>query len=132
MSSIMDNLRRWRVVSCLLGCLYFLPSAMPQVWADPEEITFEKNLKYDIYYYLNESELNCVRSILILGVEKLGGQSFLVISTGDFNSENRKGYIAINSITTILPSHYFSPMGVPRFYYKEHHKVPEVQGNPLN
>lgn len=132
MPAIIDNPRRWKVVSCLLGCLCFLPSAMPYVWADQEEIAFQKNLKYDIYYYLNESELNYISSILILGVQKLGGQSFLVISTGDFNSENRKGYIAIDSITTILPSHYFSPIGVPRFYYKQHYKAPAAQENPLN
>ncbi|MFC1666348.1 hypothetical protein ACFL0P_00560 [Candidatus Omnitrophota bacterium] len=74
-----------------------------------DDIMFEKDAFYDIIYVISASKLEVVERVRILGVEKIGDESFLVIEA----MGSKKGYIKFRSIKSILSHGSFQrhPMG---------------------
>jgi len=69
------------------------------------DVNFDDDVPYDIYYVVSEEfEVDHVEGVYILGVTRIAGESFLVV-TGRRNgiTPEEPGFIRVDSIRAITP-----------------------------
>jgi hypothetical protein len=71
-------------------------------------MAFDSNLRYDVYYVVSEFEVDVLREVSIEGAANMGQREYLVIRGPRVRSApsviNTDGYILIDSVKSILPS----------------------------
>ncbi len=84
-------------------------------------VTFDRNLRYDVYYAVSEYEVHVVRQVAVEGAASLGAREYLVIRGATARSTrstpsvmNADGYIPADSIRAILPSEMPKPERLQR------------------
>ncbi len=99
--------RRLVYLFLVSGVVLFLFAASLGLAED--EISFNKDTSYDIYYEVSEFEVDNVDNVKISGVTPVGDSSFLVITGSDFGSKDKQGYILLNRIRAMLPHGLIRP-----------------------
>ncbi|MBI4972922.1 MAG: hypothetical protein HZA27_02060 [Candidatus Omnitrophica bacterium] len=90
-----------------IACLLFL--IINLAFAEDKTANFNKTIAYDIYYNVSKCRVDIVRDVRIAGILSIEGKTFLVIKGTGFASEEKEGYILLDTIKAILPSKFIEP-----------------------
>ncbi len=87
--------------------IFFMISLNTRVFAEYEEVSFDKETKYNIFFQVSEYGVYKMEDVYIFGVKGLGEIKFLVVNKeGSFLSKKKDMYILLSSIKSIVPSYY--------------------------
>ena len=90
------------LVLMALSAAYLFTISPTKAWAQQQELNFEKNTQYDIYYQFENYD-QYVKNVKINDTVKIGETTFLKIELS--NSPTAKfGYVSISNIIAILPA----------------------------
>ena len=87
----------WMLV---IGTGFSLPS-----FAKDDEIGFNKDVAYDIYYEVGAYEVNRLRNVKVLRKINEGNITFLVIDASA-GLKGKEGYVLLDKVRAILPTGY--------------------------
>jgi len=91
----------------LISLFYLFNLSIQHSWAEQNELTFENDLRYDVYYVLEE-QMQYVVSVKIIGTVQIEGVAFLEIQNQGITS-GKAGYIALSKVRLILPTGFPKP-----------------------
>lgn len=101
------------IAAVIVAAVFFVSSLGIAGAAQKEQVTFEKNLRYDIWYVVSEFEVDTLQEVVITGTAYLGDREFLFVKgtrTEKTPSVMRdEGYILAETIRAILPSEMPKP-----------------------
>ena len=97
----------------IITSVFFVSSLSFGETDDNGAVTFDRSLKYDVYYAVSDLEVHVVRQVTVEGTATLALQQYLVVRGTRVRStpgvENSKGYILTDSVRAILPSEMPKP-----------------------
>jgi len=88
-------------------CLFLLGSCLILAQSTAfavEPVSFSVDTQYDVYYEVSEFEVDDVEKVKIPGIVTVGNRKYLVITDTGI-SRDKQGYILLESVKAILPSH---------------------------
>lgn len=101
-------------VALLALCCFGLVNFVPRNICAEEEIVFDKNVSYDVYYEVSEYEIDVLKDVKIVGIKTIGGVSFLTVAI--LGPTLKEGYILLSKIKAVMPAGSRKP---ERIFYKE-------------
>ncbi len=87
---------------------------LPHLSGAEEVLGFNDNLRYNIYFAGEDSEIAVITNAKIEGVRTLGVKTFLVITSTGLKFNEGDGFILLDSVVAILPEGNFNVRGTGR------------------
>ena len=109
MQKDMRNRKNIFAILVFLAGLCFWGAGAP-AFAQGEELGFQKDDSYDIYYYAGGDNISLIKNVEILKVVSIHNADFLVVQGAGFKVQNEPGYIRFDSIRAILPHNFYRVM----------------------
>ncbi len=81
-------------------------------FAKDEDLVFDKDANYDIYYQVGTSEVDVIRNAKITKKVTEGNLTFLVVEPASFGLKGikgKEGYILLERVSAVLPSGHINP-----------------------
>lgn len=75
---------------------------------------FDKRTGYDVYVYTGTNNVTVIKNVEILDLENIQGTMFLKIKSNGFKLKDAFGYIALNSVVSILPNMEYEIINVQK------------------
>ena len=91
-----------------LLCLAAMPTR--NILAEEKELVFENDLRYDLYYVL-EDQMQLISNVRIVDKVKIEGITFLAVQSPGVTS-GKLGYVALSRIRVILPAGAPKPQNI--------------------
>jgi hypothetical protein len=107
----MRRIRKPTHLVLIIISLFYL-SVLPVAYslAEEKELTFENDLRYDIYFVL-EDQMQYISNVKIVDKVRMEGVVFLVIQSPGITS-GKSGYVALSKIRIILPAGAPKPQNI--------------------
>ncbi len=107
----MKSINKLIPLALIITSLFCL-SAMPitNSLAEEKELSFENDLRYDIYFVL-EDQMQYIANVKIIDKVRIEGVIFLAVQSPGITS-GKSGYIALSKIRVILPAGAPKPQNV--------------------
>ena len=107
----MKPVNKLAVLVLILTSLFYLFSVpVRNCLAEQKELVFENDLRYDVYYML-EDQMQYIANVKITDTVSIEGVVFLVIQSPGITS-GKNGYIALSRVRIILPVGSPKPINV--------------------
>ncbi len=88
-----------------IACLFLLFSySWAKAQGNYDMSDFSDKGGYDIYFYNGYGNSSVIKKLKILGIKQIGDKTFVAVRAYDFKLNDTQGYIALDSITAILPN----------------------------
>lgn len=68
---------------------------------------FDKEAKFDIYFAVNDEEMNSIQNANIVEIVSISDIEFMVVVQKGRQAQDRKGFIRFDAIRAILPSDHW-------------------------
>ena len=95
------------LVFIVLSFFYLASAPYKNSLAEQKQLTFEKNIFYDIYYQV-EDHMEYITNVKIRDTVIIGGATFLEIESPSVPMANA-GYISVSNMIAILPTGFPKP-----------------------
>jgi hypothetical protein len=96
------------LIAASLFCLSGMPTK--DILAEEKEVVFENDLRYDLYYVL-EDQMQLISNVRIVDKVKIEGAIFLAIQSPGVTS-GKLGYVALSRVRVILPTGAPKPQNI--------------------
>ncbi len=107
----MKIINKSRLILLIIVSLFYLFGiSIISSLAEQKELTFDNDLRYDVYYVLDDQP-QYVANVKITDTVKIEGSIFLAIQPPGINS-GKTGYIALSRVRVILPVGSPKPQGL--------------------